>query len=119
MLFQKARISKGGGGAVHQTDHQHRLQGVTKKAVKKGLGAANQDLAALDNEMIMQNYQALRQKYKALQEKNEALMAEVKKLQEEKYGLLDQLLVFEGLSVDPFPPFKIRSGHCHISHDDS
>ncbi|KAH8971505.1 hypothetical protein BDL97_02G146600 [Sphagnum fallax] len=137
---KKARISKGGGGAVHQTDHQHRVQGVTKKAVKKGLGAANQDLAALDNEMIMQNYQALRQKYKALQEesvlvaeelesadaevkklqeKNEALMAEVKKLQEEKYGLLDQLLVFEGLSVDPFPPFKIRSGHCHISHDDS
>jgi hypothetical protein len=38
-----------------QTDHQHRLQGVTKKAVKKGLVAANWDLLALDNGIIMQN----------------------------------------------------------------
>jgi len=123
-----------------QTDHQHRLQGVTKKAVKKGLVAANWDWAALDNGIIMQNYQGLCQKHKALQEesvliveelesadaevkklqeKNEAVVAEVKKLQLEKYGLLDQLLVFEGLSVDPDLPFKIWSGHCHISHDDS
>jgi hypothetical protein len=111
-----------------QTDHQHRLQGVTKKAVKKGLVAANWDLVALDNGIIVQNYRGLCRKHKALQEesvlvaeelesadaevkklqeKNEAVVAEVKKLQEEKYGLLDQLLVFEGLSVDPYLPFKI------------
>jgi hypothetical protein len=35
------------------------------------------------------------------------VVAEVKKLQEEKYGLLDQPLVFEGLSVDLYLPFKI------------
>jgi hypothetical protein len=44
---------------------------------------------------------------KKLQEKNEAVVAEVKKPQDEKYGLLDQLLVFEGLSVDPYLPFQI------------
>jgi hypothetical protein len=111
-----------------QTDHQHRLQGVTKKAVKEGLVAANWDLAALDNGIMMQNYQGLCQKHKALQEesvliveelectdaevkklweKNKAVVAEVKKLQEEKYGLLDQLLVFEGLSVELYHPIKI------------
>jgi len=111
-----------------QTDHQHRLQGVAKKAVKKGLVAANWDLAALDNGIIMQNYQGLCQKHKALQEesvlvveelesadaevkklqeKNEVVVAELRKLQEEKYGLLDQLLVFEGLFVDQGLPLKI------------
>jgi predicted nuclease with TOPRIM domain len=95
-----------------QTDHQHRLQGVTKKAVKKGLVAANWDLIALDNGIIVQNYQGLCQKHKALQEesvlvaeelesadaevkklqeKNEAVVAEVKKLQEKNEAVVAEV----------------------------
>jgi hypothetical protein len=57
--------------------------------------------------LVVEELESTDAEVKKLQEENEVVVAEVKKLQEEKYGPLDQLLVFEGLSVDPYLPFKI------------
>lgn len=58
-------------------------------------------------------YRALKRKYMTLQEESfrlaeelERTDCEVKQLEEEKFSLLDELLVLEGLAYNPYPPVQ-------------